>query len=46
MAETYAWKGFEYDLPHVAEPVPASVKPDNLNLFWDLRSQQTRSERL
>jgi len=22
MAETYAWKGFEYDLPHVAEPVP------------------------
>jgi len=26
MAETYAWKGFEYDLPHVAEPVPKFKK--------------------
>jgi len=22
MTETYAWKEFEYNLPHVAEPVP------------------------
>jgi len=29
MTETYAWKGFEYDLPHVAEPVPSMSKISN-----------------